>query len=324
MKSDQVHDITDDALKRLTVELEAGRSNALKDYLVTMARFHRYSWTNSMLIHSQRPDATRVAGYHTWRDLGRSVRRGEKGIVIYAPVMTRVAPDAPRSRDDQTPAEERRAMGFRAVYVFDVSQTDGKPLPDLARTGGDPGESLEKLKAFTTSQGIELAYDVSIAPADGVSSGGSIRLRPHLEPADEFAVLVHELAHEMLHHDPHKKRLPTVVRETQAEAVAYVVSQGIGLETRSAAADYIALYNGDAQTLRDSLAAIQATSSRILSELLPQERSEAERSQSASQSSTTQAERSGVDAPHPDGSRPNGSRQDGPGPDLSDSLAMDR
>jgi hypothetical protein len=91
-----------------------------------------------------------------------------------------------------------------------------------------------------------------------------------MQPAEEFSVLVHELAHEMLHHAKDDTRLPKVFRETQAEAVAYVVSRGVGLETNSAAADYISLYNGDKKTLAQSLSVIQETSSRILDELLPQ------------------------------------------------------
>jgi hypothetical protein len=106
-------------------------------------------------------------------------------------------------------------------------------------------------------------YDPTIAPAQGVSTGGRIRLMPDMPPAEEFSVLAHELAHEMMHHDKAAAPLPKVVRETQAEAVAFVVCRGIGLETNNAAADYIALYNGDQKTLADSLAAIQRTSARF-------------------------------------------------------------
>jgi hypothetical protein len=93
-----------------------------------------------------------------------------------------------------------------------------------------------------------------------------------MEPAEEFSVLAHKLAHEMLHQGPEGTRPPKVVRETQAEAVAFVVCRGVGLETNTAAADYIALYNGDKKTLGESLAAIQGTSAKILDELFKQER----------------------------------------------------
>jgi hypothetical protein len=116
-------------------------------------------------------------------------------------------------------------------------------------------------------------YDETINPAQGMSSGGRIRLMPGMTPAEEFSVLSHELAHEMLHHGKEAPTLPKVVRETEAEAVAYAVSDSIGLETNTASADYIKLYNGDKATLAKSLAAIQETAAKILDELLPAERS---------------------------------------------------
>ena len=274
MADDRVRKMAEEALNRLAAELEAGKSEALQNYLATMGRFHRYSWGNVLLIGSQRPTATHVAGYHTWRDLGRHVKTAEKGIMIFAPILvkqreTSAAPPNP----DKTATEKNdlsRLTGFRTAFVFDVEQTEGKPLPQFAKTTGDPREFAEKLKALVAKQGISVEYDKSIAPAQGVSYGRRIRLIPGMQPAEEFSVLAHELAHEMIHHKKDETRLPKVVRETQAEAVAYVVSRGVGLETNSAASDYIALYNGDKKTLAESLSVIQETSSRILDELLPQ------------------------------------------------------
>jgi hypothetical protein len=153
-----------------------------------------------------------------------------------------------------------------------VEQTEGKPLPPFAETKGDPKEYADKLKAIIAKQNIALEYDPSIAPAQGVSSGGHIRIIPGLSAAEEFAAMTHELAHEMLHHGKDNTRLPVTLRETQAEAVAFVVCRGVGLETNTASADYIALYNGDKKTLAESLSAIHHASTRILSELLPEER----------------------------------------------------
>jgi antirestriction protein ArdC len=211
-----------------------------------------------------------VAGFNAWRQLERSVKKGEKGIMIFAPIVVKDR-DATPSQDVK-PNDALRVAGFRTAYVFDVEQTEGRPLPAFTRTGGDPKDFGDKLKAIIGERGIALRYDASIAPADGLSSGGQIRIRPGLSPAEEFSVLAHELAHEILHHGPDRKTMSKVVRETQAEAVAFVVSRGIGLETRSAAADYIALYDGDARTLSESLATIQKTSSQILSDLLPEYR----------------------------------------------------
>ena len=268
MVDDNTRRIADQALDQLMAELQAGRSEALRNYLAAQARFHRYSWNNVLLIAAQRPTATRVAGFHTWHELGRFVRRGEKGIRILAPVRVK-ATEHELSLKGEKERDPIRLAGFRTAYVFDVSQTDGRELPRFATTSGDPSSYMDKLKGLVVQEGIVLTYDQTIAPAQGVSSGGHIRLLPDMPAAEEFSTLVHELAHEMLHRRD-RDRLPVVVRETQAEAVAYVVSRGIGLEPRSASADYIALYNGNRETLVESLATIQSAATRILNELLPE------------------------------------------------------
>ena len=153
-----------------------------------------------------------------------------------------------------------------------MNQTAGKLLTKFTKTTGDPKDYHDKLKAMAEKRVHFDRVRSRDRTALGMSSGGRIRLVPGLSPAEEFSVLAHELAHEMLHHPTEGTPLPKTVRETQAEAVAFVVSRGIGLETNNAAADYIALYNGDKKTLAESLAVIQATSARILDELLPFER----------------------------------------------------
>jgi antirestriction protein ArdC len=327
MSTDKARSIADDALRRLTAELEAGRSETLTQYLAAMGRFHRYSWNNAMLIHSQWPTATRVAGYHTWQQLGRSVRRGEQGIVIVAPMATHRREPAAKDETHEVPAENgtkppnSRHAGFRTAYVFDVEQTEGRPLPAFARTEGDPKDFGDKLKAIVAARGIRLEYDSAIAPADGVSSGGVITLRPGLSPAEEFSVLAHELGHEMLHRGPDRAALPKVIRETQAEAVAYVITRGVGLDTRTAAADYIALYNGNAKTLAESLAAIQEASSAILNELLAEDRVTAAQTRSASLEQTDTAPEHMHEDGMSAGQRP---PQSTSGPDPLDSASIDR
>src|SRR3984893_13483145 len=269
MADDKVRKIAEEALDRLAAELEAGKSEALQNYLTAMGRFHRYSWGNVLLINSQRPDATHVAGFHTWHDLGRSVNKGEKGIMILAPVVVKKK-DAVPGLEPVRSDELLRLAGFRTTYVFDISQTQGRPLPEFAKTTGDPKEHGDKLKALVAKQGITVEYNASIAPALGMSSGGRIRLMPGLDAAEEFSVLAHELAHEKMHHAKDAAPLPKVVRETQAEAVAFVVCRAVGLETNNAAADYVALYHGDKKTLAESLSVIQETSAKILSDLIPE------------------------------------------------------
>ena len=152
------------------------------------------------------------------------------------------------------------------MTVFDISQTDGAPLPEIGTTKGDPGVYLDRLKAFLTTNGITLEYTGDILPALGTSSGGHIKLAPGLTPAEEFSVLAHETAHEILHHGSDRPVSKTV-RETQAEATAFAVCKHIGLETGSAAHDYIALYDGDREALIQSLNIIRDTAAKLITAL---------------------------------------------------------
>lgn len=264
MKTDQVKQVTDQALGQLITSLEQGQSATLTRYLAAMARFHRYSFHNVMLIYTQKDDASNVAGFHAWRKLGRFVKKGEKGILILAPMIFK------REQETVSSDEESQSyLRFKAAYVFDISQTDGDSLPDFATVQGDPSTHLESLKQFVADRSIALEYSESISPARGVSKGGSIALLPGLSPAEEFSTLAHELAHEMLHRDERRSQTDKTIRETEAEAVAFVVSQSIGLETGTAASDYIQLYSGDKQTLAASLALIQQTACDIIAALQP-------------------------------------------------------
>ena len=264
MKTEQVKQVADKALEQLINALEQGRSATLTRYLAAMARFHRYSFNNVMLIYTQREDASHVAGFHAWRKLGRFVRKGEKGILILAPMIFKHAEAEAAQTDD-----EKTIVRFKAAYVFDVSQTDGEPLPGFATVQGDPAGHLERLKRFVSDRGISLEYSFSIAPARGVSRGASIVLLPSLSPAAEFAVLSHEIAHELLHKGERRANTNKMIRETEAEAVAFVVCQSIGLETGTAASDYIQTHSGDRETLAASLELIQQTACEIITGIRP-------------------------------------------------------
>jgi antirestriction protein ArdC len=260
MKVEQAKQIASKAIEQLRQALEAGHSARLKEYLAAMARFRRYSWGNIMLIASQKPNATHVAGFHAWHKLGRFVKKGEKGILILAPIIRKKA----ENNGEAEPDESSVAVGFRAAYVFDISQTDGQPLPEIGSVNGDPSGYRDRLSKFVADQGIALEYSDEIAPARGTSSGGKITLLPGQSPAEEFATLAHEVAHEMMHRDERRSSTTKRIRETEAEAVAFVVCQAIGLETGSAAQDYIQLYDGDAKLLTESLEYIQQTANQIL------------------------------------------------------------
>jgi N-terminal domain of anti-restriction factor ArdC len=260
MKVEEAKQIASDAIEQLKQALECGRSEALKEYLAAIARFHRYSWHNIMLIASQKPTATHVAGFHTWHKLGRFVKKGEKGILILAPIIRKKATNPA----DVESEDSLSAVGFRAAYVFDVSQTEGQELPTIGSVNGDPRNYRERLASFVAQHGIALEYSQDIAPARGISAGGKITLLPGQSPAEEFSTLAHEVAHEMMHPTDRRASTSKRVRETEAEAVAFVVCSAIGLETGSAAQDYIGLYGGDAKLLGESLDHIQRTATQIL------------------------------------------------------------
>ncbi len=155
--------------------------------------------------------------------MGRFVRKGEKGIAILAPIVGR--------REAESDGDNARTVvGFRAAYVFDVEQTDGEPLPEPGEASGDPGAKTASLKAAILAQGIALESVDDLGGALGTSSGGRIRLLNGLSPAMEFTTLVHEYAHELLHHADDRPASRDT-RELEAEAVAFVVGEAVGLDT---------------------------------------------------------------------------------------------
>jgi antirestriction protein ArdC len=265
MKVEEVKQITNKALEELANSLEGGHSEVLTAYLKTMALFSKYSLNNLFLIARQRPDARRVAGYQTWRKLGRFVRKGEKGIAIIAPLVR-------RKSDEGTEATEsaRLIAGFKVAHIFSEEQTDGEPLPEIGHVTGDPGYYLSRLEQFVRENGIELRYSEDIAPARGMAEKGKITLLPEQTPAETFATLVHEVAHSELHFGDRRSETTKRIRETEAESVAYVACSAIGLETGTGAQDYVGLYGGDSKLLLESLQYIQHPANRILTAIEPE------------------------------------------------------
>ena len=161
------------------------------------------------------------------------------------------------------------ALGDAEVWVFDVSQTEGIDLPELREVTGDPGENIDRLAPFLKAHGIQLVYNEKIAPALGMSYGGRIAILPGQSKAEEFSTLIHETAHELLHKAERRTATTKTVRETEAEAVAFVVGKAVGLVAGTASADYIQLYHGNASLLAESLEVIQQTAGVILAALEP-------------------------------------------------------
>jgi antirestriction protein ArdC len=221
-------------------------------YLDFCARFHHYSWCNQWLILMSNPEATYVAGFKKWLTLNRYVRKGEHGIPILAPIMTKVTND--------NGGEQDRLVGFKVVYVFDVSQTDGESIPEVPEWKS-PQQNVElkkRLMKFAHDKGIKVMEKCIGHDIQGVSLGGKIVLDPHAGTK----TLIHELAHELLHH---LKDVVTdsKIRELEAEATAYVVGKHIGLEDL-ASPNYIALHGANAEMIMSSLERIRNTAAEII------------------------------------------------------------
>lgn len=272
MKREEAMDLATNGFDTLCQALAQGKSETLVTYLNVMARFHKYSFRNCLLISMQRSGATRVAGYRKWQKLGRHVKKGEKGIAILAPMVYKQNSDEQATANGSSeevsangPAKVVR--GFRVVHVYDVEQTDGKPLPEFATVDGDAGDWLRKIEHVVRKAGIELDYRDDLGGAEGVSTGGTISVLAGLSDANTVSILLHECAHELLHKGERRKETTKTIRETEAEAVAFVVAQAIGLDAEQHANDYIQLYNGDAEMLQESMEFIQQTATHIIEAL---------------------------------------------------------
>lgn len=231
--TDRACQLITSALDQLSAALAAGHSASLTAVLSTMARFHPYSWSNQLLIGAQRPEATRVAGFRTWLSLGRTVRRGEKGIAILAPLLRRGRVEA----DGEDDRGERRLAGFRVVFVFDLSQTDGDPLPEFTAASGDPGAATGRSSSGSSRAASRADGSAALSERllrSGPAYGGRIEVRDDIDQAETLTTLLHEAAHELLHRDPTIGRPTHVVRELEADAVACVVAESLGLRARSA------------------------------------------------------------------------------------------
>ncbi len=257
MNENKAKAFIDNAIQALITLVDKGHSDSFREYLKAISRFHKYSLTNIMLIQMQCPHATRIAGFHTWKTIGRFVNKGEKAIRIIAPIVKKKSDLIERAM-----TEDSDICGFRIVNVFDISQTSGDELPQFEKVTGNPHEYTIRLNEFIAECNIELEYSDDLY-CDGISLGGKIVIRSNLTPAENFSVSVHELAHELLHKS-NDSILCKEVKEAEAEAVAFIISYAIGLDVNTSFSDYIQMYHGDKDTILRSIERIQKTSSIIL------------------------------------------------------------
>ena len=262
--------LIDRTLEKLGHQLEKGYSDEMQKYLRAMAHFHTYSLNNVFLIMSQKPNATRVAGFRTWVRLGRYVRKGEKAIRIFAPVThKRKKPDEvveEGKQEDDAENQDRRedtVTVFRSVCVFDVSQTQGVELPEPSKASGAASQTLPALEQSIRDQGITLRYG-DTGSALGLSTKNKIIIRPGMTQAETFATLAHEYAHALLHHGPDEKGKAKTIKELEADAVACIVSEHFGISSVQASADYIKMWDGNKDKLFTRLERIRDCASTII------------------------------------------------------------
>ena len=247
------------------------RSDAWREMLAIAARFPTYSPSNVLLIAIQRPDSTRVAGLRMWNSLGRRVRKGERGIAILAPCLhrgrdTESSPDTARTGDVRDAVRELR--GFRLVHVFDVGQTDGRPLPVVAPellVGAAPESLWERLATLVEEDEFVVERgDCRGANGHTRFDDRVVRVRDDVDPAQAAKTLAHELGHIRADHGIRfldRERDSVVCRgiaEVEAESIAYLVTTASSMHSDAYSVPYVAGWSGgDCEVLR-------ATASRVL------------------------------------------------------------
>ena len=237
---------------------EVKKSEFFKQYLETMSKFWRYSYYNQLLIVHQMPKATRVAGFRKWREMGRCVQKGSKAIRILAPRFRKIM----ELDENGALVEKEEVVYFVPVPVFDLSQTEGQPLPEveISIQGDNYKGFMDNLLAFCESKKIKVNFkNLGINGLYGYSKGGQIAITNTESINTQVNTMIHEVAHELLHRG---KTLSKQETEIQAEGVAYVVTKHFGMENRSF--NYLALYDANYKKIMGNLKAISRAAKEVI------------------------------------------------------------
>lgn len=286
-----------DKVKEITDKLEAGiqalfESEAFKNYLKTLSKFHDYSLNNTILIAMQKPDATLVAGYTAWqKNFGRQVQKGETGIRILAPTPYKKQMEVDRldpvtqkpvlNPDGSTAKDLKEIMvpAFKVVNVFDVSQTDGKPLPTIGvdELSGNVTNYEMFFEALKRACPVPVGFEDIPSGAKGYyhTVDQRIALQEGMSQVQTVKTMIHEMAHQKLHAidpkdlPPEEPRLTRNAKEVEAEAVAYTVAQHYGIETSDYSFAYIAgwSHGKDTPELKASLDRIRKAADEMITSI---------------------------------------------------------
>lgn len=277
-------------LKDITDSIERGiqelfQSDKYASYLHTMSRFHKYSVNNTMLIYMQKPDATLVAGFNKWRDqFERNVMKGERGIKIIAPTPfkkkieeQKLDPDTKLpmlDADGKVIMEEKeiKIPMFKPVTVFDVSQTQGKPLPQLASDLQGNVQNYEVfMEALRRASPVPIDFKPIRDGSDGFFSLGnqSITIREGMSEVQTVSAVVHEIAHSKLHNNVGIEQKDRNTEEVEAESISFAVCAYYGISTGENSFGYIATWSKgkELKELRESLETINKTSSELITDI---------------------------------------------------------
>ena len=280
----KVQELTDKLERGLT---ELFNSDSYKNYLSTMSKFHNYSFNNTLLIAMQKPEASLVAGYKAWqKNFDRHVNKGEKAIRILAPAPYKIKEERDKidpvtqeimlDRDGNPQKEEVEITipAFRAVSVFDVSQTDGKPIPEL-----EAKELLSDVEGYQDMiHAVEAVSPVPIEMEEiaGESKGyfdreaRRIAVQENMSESQTLKTMIHEVAHSMLHNkeveQDEQARKDRNTKEVEAESIAYTVCQHFGVDTSEYSFGYIAGWSSgrDTKELKSSMDTIRRTASELI------------------------------------------------------------
>ena len=261
-KLKEVNEIVKTGFENLVGEMKQGHTENYLEYLAFISRFHKHSHFNQMLIFSQKPDATLVAGYKTWQEMGHQVRAGEKGVKIMAPIFIKNVQENELGQLTSL----QKLVGFRVVSVFDSSQLTepAKAFWDFRKNIPDDAEDKYQLvERAVMSDALEIIEKPMPRGKRGVATEDVIYLQEGMNSVDRTNVLIHEWGHEILHFGPARSlvdgEFSKPIEECQAESVSYVVSHFLGIENQFSR-DYLLHYGNTAETLIKNMDVIQKTS----------------------------------------------------------------
>jgi antirestriction protein ArdC len=285
-------------LKEITDRLEQGitelfDSERYKEYLRVMSKFHNYSFNNTLLIAMQKPDASLIAGFTAWKNqFQRNVKKGEKGIKIIAPSPFKIKQETEKidpqtqkpviGRDGKPVTEEKEITipAYKVVSVFDVSQTEGKELPDIAVDAltGDVEQYSDFFAALEKTSPVPIGFEKIEGGAHGYYhlEDKRIALDEGMSELQTLKTAIHEIAHAKLHDidlnapkDEQQPRVDRRTREVEAESVAYTVCQHYGLDTSDYSFGYVAGWSSGRELaeLKSSLETIRSAAADIINSI---------------------------------------------------------